>query len=93
MVVELTKALQVTVPQKRRTASDVEQFCRKMRKCAGYVTQIWSRHPKRSIGLQWQIMLAILVTPRSNMARIGCLLPFFVYGVTFLVLIYAFGQR
>jgi hypothetical protein len=37
-------------------------------------------------------IVAITLSWRSTIARLGCLLPFFVWGVTSLVLIYVFKQ-
>jgi hypothetical protein len=34
--------------------------------------------------------LALAMAPRSKVARIGCLLPFFVYGVICILLFYVF---
>lgn len=37
-------------------------------------------------------VLAIAVAPKSTVARLGCLLPFFVWGLIWLMLIYVFKQ-
>src|SRR5688572_7256952 len=37
-------------------------------------------------------VFAVVVSPTCTVARVGCLLPFFVWGVVWLLLIYVFKQ-
>jgi hypothetical protein len=37
-------------------------------------------------------LLAIVLAPKSTLARIGCLLPVFIWGIVWLLLIYVFKQ-